>query len=147
MSPPHFISIRAKFSPEWQGAGKVHYHSAVLLLLLWSEITMPHCKCTGRCYRLLGIAACRTSSGAHGSAAGSSARNHRSPMFRSFNSVTSPGGGAVTGTSPCHPLQLIVVLPCCLGLGVLSPRPFLPPQPEPKAPFLSLLCQVLCCPL
>ena len=72
----------------------------------------------------------------------------QSPKFRSFNCGTSPGGGAVTGMSPCHPLQLIVVLPCCccLGLGVLSPTPILPPQPEPKAPFLSLICQVLCCP-
>lgn len=45
--------------------------------------------------------------------------NHRSSTFRSFNPGTSPGGGAVTGTSPCHPLQLIGVTLCSSCRGYL----------------------------
>lgn len=48
----------------------------------------------------------------HGLATGLSAKNHHSPMFGSFNPGRSPGGGALTGTAPCRPLQLEGVIPC-----------------------------------
>lgn len=102
-------------------------------------MNLNHNKCTSRWNFLLGTAACRTSSSAHVSAAGSSARNHHSPVFLPFNPGTSPGGGAVTGTSPCYPHQQPLWL--LMGLVVLSPAPVLPPEPEPKADFFSLLCQ------
>lgn len=69
-----------------------------------------------------------------------SARNHHSLKFHPFNPGMSPGGRAVTGiflSSPvatvCYPLQP------SLGLGVLSPAPILPHQPEQEAAFFSLL--------
>ncbi len=37
---------------------------------------------------------------------GSSAGDHQSWMFRSFNPSTSPGGGAMAGIIPCHPLLM-----------------------------------------
>lgn len=37
---------------------------------------------------------------------GSSAGDHQSWMFRSFNPSTSPGGGAMAGITPCHPLLM-----------------------------------------
>ncbi|XP_039529705.1 inter-alpha-trypsin inhibitor heavy chain H3-like [Pimephales promelas] len=36
----------------------------------------------------------------------SSAGDHQSSMFRSFNPSTSPGGGAMAGITPCHPLLM-----------------------------------------
>jgi len=101
-------------------------------LLTWLPVRSPlwfSSRCTGRYNHLMRIAACHTSSGAHGSAAGSSSGNHHAPAFRSFNPGTSPGRLPVI---PCG---------CCLGLGVLSQALVLPPQPKPKAALLSLLCQ------
>lgn len=77
----------------------------VCIMSFLSLLAFLHLKCKHRLVFLLGIAACRPSDGASGPAAGPSAGNHPSPMFRSFNPGTSPGGGAATGTSPCHPLQ------------------------------------------
>lgn len=37
--------------------------------------------------------------------------------FAPLISITSPGGGAVAGTSPCHSLQLIGVTPCACCWG------------------------------
>lgn len=118
----------------------------LFLLLSLGAISNFVCKCTGGWHFLLDIIACCTTSSVHGSAAGSSARNYPSLTFRSFNSGAPPGDGAVTGMSACHTLQLIAVTHCgCwMGLGVLSPTSVLPPQPEPKAAFPTLLCQIFC---
>lgn len=83
-----------------------------VLVLSLGAISNFACKCTGGWHLLLGIIACCTSSGVHGSVAGSSARNYPSLTFRSFNSGTPPGDGAVTRTSACHTLQLIAVTQC-----------------------------------
>lgn len=84
-----------------------------------------------------------TSSSVHGSAPGSSARNHWSTTFHSLN----PGGRAVTGTFPCHPLQLTGVIPMQLLLWLVlrSSALVLPHRPEPNAPLLSLFCQFFGC--
>lgn len=55
-----------------------------------------------------------------------------------FNPGMSPGGGAVTGTSPVAPCSWWVFpLWLLLGLFVLTPAFVLPPQPKPKAPKAS----------
>lgn len=66
----------------------------------WLCVINVRSKCTGRCNFLLGIAACHTSSSAHGSAVGSSARNHHWPTFRPFILVAEQWRGRLPVT-PC----------------------------------------------
>lgn len=105
-------------APKNLNAKNVFWHTHIIQI---TDSEQYLSNCAGGWHFLLGIAACHTSSGARGSAAGSSARNHHSSTFRSFIPGTSPGGGAVTGTSPCRHLQLIAVTLCgrLTGLGVL----------------------------
>lgn len=55
-----------------------------------------------------------------GQFAGPTARNHHSSTFRSFDPGTSPGGGAVTGTSPCYPLRAVDGVRCSFPNSCLS---------------------------
>lgn len=106
---------------------------------------------TGRCNFLLGIAACPTSSSAHGSAAGLTTvqchqpgtTNHQrfAPLILERPLVAEQWQGRLPATpaaSCLYPLQLL------LGLVILPPHLILPPQPEPKTSFFCLL-RKLCC--
>lgn len=99
-------------------------------------------KYTGRWCVLSSVSACRTSSSAVEPAAGLSARKHRSSTFRPFDPETSPGGGAVTWTSLCHPCRWwFYPLRLFVELAVISPAPVFPFQPEPEAAFFHHPCQ------
>lgn len=70
--------------------------------------------------RLLGIVAGHTFSGAHESAARSSARNHHPPPFQSFNPGTSPGGSASSASSLIAFFKLPPVTPTLLRRRVVD---------------------------
>lgn len=63
---------------------------------------------------------------------GSSAGDHQSWMFHSFNPSTSPGGRAMAGISPCLPLLCYVPTTHASSLATARSCSSLPPLPVPR---------------